>query len=107
MEDAHTVELSLADDKDSAYFAVFDGHGSHRYSKYCGKHLHKSLILNAAFGEWLSPSLPDLITGLASCPDQPTCLAVCLAILIPRHKHGSHVPGREAARGVNFMPAKF
>ena len=27
MEDQHTVLLSLKEDKDAAFFAVFDGHG--------------------------------------------------------------------------------
>ena len=27
MEDAHTTLLSLKEDKDAAFFAVFDGHG--------------------------------------------------------------------------------
>lgn len=45
MEDAHTQKLSIDDDTNSAFFAVFDGHGGPRVAKYAGMHLH-DLIIN-------------------------------------------------------------
>ncbi|XP_063916035.1 probable protein phosphatase 2C T23F11.1 [Zophobas morio] len=41
MEDSHTHILSLPDDPDTAFFAVYDGHGGSKISEYAGKHLHK------------------------------------------------------------------
>ncbi|KAH8380317.1 hypothetical protein KR009_009929 [Drosophila setifemur] len=41
MEDAHTHILSLPDDPQSAFFAVYDGHGGEAVAKFAGKNLHK------------------------------------------------------------------
>ncbi|KAI1713710.1 protein phosphatase 2C domain-containing protein [Ditylenchus destructor] len=45
MEDAHTHILSLDNDADAAYFAVFDGHNGSNVSKYVCKHLHSRICL--------------------------------------------------------------
>jgi protein phosphatase 2C family protein 2/3 len=45
MEDAHTHILSLPDDPDAAFFAVYDGHCGSKTSEYASKHLH-NLIPN-------------------------------------------------------------
>ncbi|XP_002157385.3 probable protein phosphatase 2C T23F11.1 isoform X1 [Hydra vulgaris] len=44
MEDAHTNILSMKEDKDAAFFAVFDGHGGSHAAAYCGEHLHKYIL---------------------------------------------------------------
>lgn len=44
MEDAHTQILSMKEDKDAAFFAVFDGHGGQRVAHYCGENLHKDIL---------------------------------------------------------------
>ncbi|XP_065669341.1 probable protein phosphatase 2C T23F11.1 isoform X2 [Hydra vulgaris] len=44
MEDAHTNILSMKEDKDAAFFAVFDGHGGSQAATYCGEHLHKCIL---------------------------------------------------------------
>lgn len=44
MEDCHTQLLSTKEDKDAAFFAVFDGHGGANVAKYCGEHLHKRVL---------------------------------------------------------------
>lgn len=41
MEDAHTHILSLPDDQDAAFFAVYDGHG--------GNYLHYSTLVHVLF----------------------------------------------------------
>ncbi|KAH8349613.1 hypothetical protein KR084_002736 [Drosophila pseudotakahashii] len=41
MEDAHTHILSLPEDPQAAFFAVYDGHGGAAVAKFAGKHLHK------------------------------------------------------------------
>ncbi|CAJ0942558.1 unnamed protein product, partial [Mesorhabditis belari] len=44
MEDAHTHLLSLPDDPNTAFFAVYDGHGGAKVSQYAGIHLHKNIV---------------------------------------------------------------
>ena len=44
MEDAHTHILTLAEDKDAAFFAVYDGHGGAKIASHVSKHLHKTLV---------------------------------------------------------------
>jgi len=52
MEDAHSVELPLDPvDPHSAYFAVFDGHGSQHFSAHCGKELHNLVRQNHHYCE--------------------------------------------------------
>lgn len=49
MEDAHTHLLSLSDDKDAAFFAVYDGHGGAKVAQYAGTHVHKKIINQPAY----------------------------------------------------------
>ncbi|XP_019877597.1 probable protein phosphatase 2C T23F11.1 isoform X2 [Aethina tumida] len=51
MEDSHTIILSLPDDQDAAYFAVYDGHGGANIATYAGKHLHKYIINRSEYKE--------------------------------------------------------
>ena len=44
MEDAHTHILTLAEDKEAAFFAVYDGHGGAKIASHVSKHLHKTLV---------------------------------------------------------------
>lgn len=44
MEDAHTHILSLPDDPEAAFFAVYDGHGGAKVAHYAGNHLHRSIL---------------------------------------------------------------
>jgi len=44
MEDAHTQILSLNNDKNSAFFAVYDGHGGSKVAEYAGIHLHERIL---------------------------------------------------------------
>jgi len=55
MEDAHTHLLSLPDDADARFFAVYDGHGGAKVSEYAGKHLHKKIVTSESYGESVSP----------------------------------------------------
>ena len=43
MEDAHTILLSMPDDPNAAFFAVFDGHGGAKVANYASENLHKGL----------------------------------------------------------------
>ena len=50
MEDAWSVQLPLCSaDVASAYFAVFDGHGSRHFSHHCGRYLHEVIVENPDF----------------------------------------------------------
>lgn len=44
MEDAHTQLLSLQNDKNSGFFAVYDGHGGAKVAEYAGNHLHEKIF---------------------------------------------------------------
>uniref|UniRef100_A0A0N5BPC4 protein-serine/threonine phosphatase n=1 Tax=Strongyloides papillosus TaxID=174720 RepID=A0A0N5BPC4_STREA len=49
MEDAHTHILSLPDDKETAFFGVYDGHGGPNVSQFAGLNLHKRIVQNEKF----------------------------------------------------------
>ena len=49
MEDAHTQLLSLDNDKNSAFFAVYDGHGGHKVAEYAGFHLHEKIFNQSCY----------------------------------------------------------
>lgn len=44
MEDSHTHILSLPDDEEAAFFAVYDGHGGANVAQYAGQNLHKLIV---------------------------------------------------------------
>lgn len=46
MEDAHAHFLSLKQDKDASFFAVYDGHGGSRVAQWCGEHVHEDIVSN-------------------------------------------------------------
>ena len=54
MEDAHTQLLSLDNDKNAAFFAVYDGHGGSRVAEYAGMHLHERIVQHPAYSELVS-----------------------------------------------------
>ncbi|XP_003747764.1 probable protein phosphatase 2C T23F11.1 [Galendromus occidentalis] len=49
MEDAHTHLLSLPDDHDAAFFAVYDGHGGAKVAKYASCHVHRKIIAQPTY----------------------------------------------------------
>lgn len=49
MEDAHTHLLSLAEDKEASFFAVYDGHGGAKVAEYAGNNLHKKIASHPAY----------------------------------------------------------
>ncbi|XP_022705831.1 probable protein phosphatase 2C T23F11.1 isoform X2 [Varroa jacobsoni] len=51
MEDAHTHLLSLPDDHDAAFFAVYDGHGGAKVAKYASCHVHRKIVSQQAYQE--------------------------------------------------------
>jgi protein phosphatase 2C family protein 2/3 len=53
MEDSHTTQLQLDDDKKTrnAFFAVYDGHGGATVAKYAGLNVYKRLAQEPAYAE--------------------------------------------------------
>ncbi|KAG8191961.1 hypothetical protein JTE90_002235 [Oedothorax gibbosus] len=49
MEDAHTHLLSLAEDKEAMFFAVYDGHGGAKVAEYAGINLHKKIVSHSSY----------------------------------------------------------
>lgn len=72
MEDAWSVQLPLSSaDASSAYFAVFDGHGSRHFSHHCGHYLHQVILDSPDFCKAFSTPFPSQLwagQGLESSP---------------------------------------
>ncbi|XP_034944644.1 probable protein phosphatase 2C T23F11.1 isoform X2 [Chelonus insularis] len=51
MEDCHVHILSLPDDPEAAFFAVYDGHGGATMSQHAGKHLHDYILRTNEYKE--------------------------------------------------------
>lgn len=51
MEDAHTHILSLPEDREASFFAVYDGHGGAKVAQYAGNHLHKNIVAQTAYSK--------------------------------------------------------
>lgn len=49
MEDEHVHKLCLNDEKDTHYFAVFDGHGGQAAAQFAAKRLDTSVVNNTAY----------------------------------------------------------
>ncbi|XP_066589819.1 probable protein phosphatase 2C T23F11.1 [Prorops nasuta] len=58
MEDCHVHILSLPDDPETAFFAVYDGHGGDAISQYAGKHLHEYIVKRS---EYKSGDIPKAL----------------------------------------------
>lgn len=57
MEDAHTHLLSLHNDKNSAFFAVYDGHGGSKVSEYAGNHLHNRIFSQQSYKDNIADAI--------------------------------------------------
>lgn len=64
MEDAHTQLLSLNDDKNSAFFAVYDGHGGPKVAEYAGMHLHEKIINQPSYKGNIAEAIRKGFLGL-------------------------------------------
>ncbi|XP_011298176.1 probable protein phosphatase 2C T23F11.1 isoform X2 [Fopius arisanus] len=51
MEDCHVHILSLPDDPEASFFAVYDGHGGATMSLHAGKHLHEYITRTPEYQE--------------------------------------------------------
>eukprot|EP00112_Aurelia_sp_Birch-Aquarium-sp1_P006300 Seg1698.2 transcript_id=Seg1698.2/GoldUCD/mRNA.D3Y31 product="putative protein phosphatase 2C T23F11.1" protein_id=Seg1698.2/GoldUCD/D3Y31 len=65
MEDQHTLILSLKEDKDAAFFAVFDGHGGSKVAHYCGEFLHKKIVSQQGYSK--GNYVDAMKSGFLSC----------------------------------------
>lgn len=57
MEDSHTHILSLPDDQDAAFFAVYDGHGGANVAQYAGQNLHKLIVNRAEYKDDIAAAM--------------------------------------------------
>uniref|UniRef100_A0A1B0EYM4 Uncharacterized protein n=1 Tax=Phlebotomus papatasi TaxID=29031 RepID=A0A1B0EYM4_PHLPP len=69
MEDSHTHILSLPDDPQAAFFAVYDGHGGANVAQYAGKHLHKFIVKRPEYEENPEEAMKQVsvCVGMRSC----------------------------------------
>ncbi|KAH9425323.1 hypothetical protein DERP_005928, partial [Dermatophagoides pteronyssinus] len=51
MEDAHTILLSMPDDPEASFFAIFDGHGGAKVANYASENLHQGLCSHRLYRE--------------------------------------------------------
>lgn len=51
MEDDHTQLLDINNDKNCAFFAVYDGHGGARVAEYAGKYLHERILNHSSYSK--------------------------------------------------------
>jgi len=54
MEDEHVHKLCLNDEKDTHFFAVFDGHGGQVSAQYAAKHLDNCILSHNAYRKYFS-----------------------------------------------------
>jgi len=67
MEDAHTHILTLSEDKDAAFFAVYDGHGGSKIASHVSKNLHKFIVRRQ---EYKQGNYEDaIVKGFLECDD--------------------------------------
>lgn len=64
MEDSHTHILSLPDDPDAAFFAVYDGHGGAGIGKYAAEHLHNIIVRRPEY----KTDVPDALKKVCWIP---------------------------------------
>ncbi|CAH3126033.1 probable protein phosphatase 2C T23F11.1 [Pocillopora verrucosa] len=60
MEDSHTEILSLKEDKGTAFFGVYDGHGGARVAQYCGRSIHTKITSHPS---WAKGNIGEAIKG--------------------------------------------
>ncbi|KAJ2614000.1 Protein phosphatase 2C 2 [Coemansia sp. RSA 1365] len=89
MEDAHTTLLKLGTDGESAFFAVYDGHGGQATAKFAGAELHNFVIkdenyANGKFEEAIKAGYLTADGVLRENPDMANdssgCTAVCVLL---------------------------
>merc|ERR1711976_138278 len=51
MEDAHTHILTMADDKNASFFAVYDGHGGSKVATHVSRNLHRLIVRRPEYKE--------------------------------------------------------
>lgn len=67
MEDAHTHILSLNEDQEAAFFAVYDGHGGAKIAAHASKNLHKFIVRRP---EYKQGKFKDaIIQGFLECDE--------------------------------------
>ncbi|KAJ2779058.1 Protein phosphatase 2C 2, partial [Coemansia javaensis] len=89
MEDAHTTLLKVGEDGESAFFAVYDGHGGQTAAKFAGSMLHEFIVgtdeyKSGRFEEAIKAGYMEADAKLRQSPemanDSSGCTAVCVLL---------------------------
>ncbi|KAJ9465059.1 putative protein phosphatase 2C T23F11.1 [Diplonema papillatum] len=89
MEDAHTTELSLQQNQECAFYAVYDGHCGQKVAQYCGSNLHRRVAKSTHFSTGEYPKAleegflgtdEDLLKSEEMRNDGSGCTAVALLV---------------------------
>ncbi|KAJ2158556.1 Protein phosphatase 2C 2 [Coemansia sp. RSA 552] len=89
MEDAHTTLLKLGPDGESAFFAVYDGHGGQTAAKFAGAELHSYIIKEGSYakGDFAQAIKRGYMAADADLRETPEmtndssgCTAVCVLL---------------------------
>lgn len=67
MEDAHTHMLTLSEDKDAAFFGVYDGHGGSKIASHVSKSLHKFIVRRPEYKQGNYEEA--IVKGFLECDD--------------------------------------
>ncbi|GET04053.1 phosphatase 2C-like domain-containing protein [Rhizophagus clarus] len=64
MEDTHTVELTLNDNKGYSFFGVYDGHSGRETANYCCAHLHERIARDPEFPDDIEEAIKNGFLGV-------------------------------------------
>ena len=78
MEDAHTVHTNVTGDRSSAYFGVFDGHGSSQFALYCSENLHQLIIASKHFSECIDTVIMLVLVVRGGGESGSVCFSLCM-----------------------------
>ncbi|KAI9505838.1 phosphatase 2C-like domain-containing protein [Coemansia spiralis] len=94
MEDAHTTVLKIGPDGESAFFAVYDGHGGQTAAKFAGAMLHEYIIKdeNYSKGDYaaaIKRGYLEMDSALRQFPEMENDSSGCTAISVLLTKDGA------------------
>ncbi|KAJ2379654.1 Protein phosphatase 2C 2 [Coemansia sp. RSA 2607] len=94
MEDAHSTLLQLGPDGESAFFAVYDGHGGQLAAKFAGAQLHDFIIKDSKYAagdyeEAIKSGFLAADAHLRATPEMTNDASGCTAVSVLITKDGS------------------
>lgn len=94
MEDAHTTVLKIGPDGESAFFAVYDGHGGQTAAKFSGEELHNFIVnesnyASEDFGAAIKAGYLEADKALRQKPEMINDSSGCTAVSVLLTKDGT------------------